>query len=419
MAREVDLLDPDAYVRGGYPWQTWAELRRHDPVSRRTHGEVGEYWALVRHAEIVAVSRRPRDFVSGPRLNMPPRRAQAVPPEDILPENIITMDPPRHGAYRALTSRHFTPRALRALEPRVAAIAREVVERAVALYGDGQSFDLVAEISARLPLAVIMELLGVPRADWDVLLQRANETVGAGDPEYNRGEPSNAAAVAARNAMFEIFARHIAERRKEPRDDLMSVLVTADLGGRGLTDYEVLSYCFLLTAAGNETTRNATTGGVLAMAERPGVLARLRREPGLLRTAADEIVRFVSPIIHFCRTATVDLELAGRPIRKGDTLVLFYPSAGRDESVFANPEEFDVARSPNPHVSFGIGEHYCLGASLAKLELECIFRELSQRVDQIELAGPIERLRATVIRGVKRLPVRFDFARVPLAARGA
>jgi cytochrome P450 len=410
MAREVDLLDPDAYVRNGYPWQAWAELRRHDPVSRRTHGEVGDYWALVRHAEIVAVSRRPRDFLSGPRLNMPPRRAQNVAPEEIIPENIINMDPPRHGAMRALTSRHFTPRALRAFEPRITAIAREVVERAVALHGDGRTFDLVGEISARLPLAVIMELLGVPRDDWEQLLKLANETVGAGDPEYNRGEPSNAAAVAAREAMFEIFARHIADRRKEPRGDLMSVLVTAQIDGRTLTDYEVLAYCFLLTAAGNETTRNATTGGVLALSERPGELARLRREPGLLRTAADEIVRYVSPIIHFCRTATVDMELAGRPIRKGDTLVMFYPSAGRDETVFEDPEELDIARSPNPHISFGIGEHYCLGASLAKLELECIFRELSQRVEHIELAGPIERLRATVIGGVKRLPVRMTLA---------
>lgn len=411
MPREVDLLDPDAYVRNGYPWEAWADLRRNDPVSRRTHGEVGEYWALVRHADIVAVSRRPRDFISRPRLNMPPRRAHEVGAEEILPETLLSMDPPRHGAYRAITSRHFTPRALRALEPRVAAIAREVVERAVALYGDGREFDLVAEVSARLPLAVIMELLGVPRADWETLLVLANQTVGAGDPEYNQGATSsNAAAIAAREAMFEVFARLIAERRKEPRDDLMSVLVHADLGGHPPTDYEVLSYCFLLAAAGNETTRNATTGGVLALSERPGELARLRREPGLLRTAADEIVRYVSPIIHFCRTAAVDVEIAGRSIRTGDTLVLFYPSAGRDESVFADPETFDLARSPNPHVSFGIGEHYCLGASLAKLELVCIFRELAARIEHIDLAGPVERLRATVIGGVKRVPVRIALA---------
>jgi cytochrome P450 len=411
MPREADLLDPDAYVRNGYPWAEWAELRRHAPVSKRRHGDVGEYWALVRHAEIVQVSRRPRDFVSGPRLNMPPRRAQEVGAEEILPEMIINMDPPRHGAMRALTSRHFTPRALRQLEPRVAAIAREVVERAVELYGDGREFDFVAEVSARLPLAVIMELLGVPREDWDPLLQLANETVGAGDPEYNRGvRKSNDAAVHAREGMFEIFARHIAERRKDPRDDLMSVLVQADAGGRPLSDYEVLAYCFLLTAAGNETTRNATTGGVHALSARPGELARLRREPGLLRTAADEIVRFVSPIVHFCRTATLDTELGGQRIRKGDTLTMFYPSAARDETVFENPEELDLARSPNPHVSFGIGEHYCLGASLAKLELECIFRELAAKVEHVELAGPIERLRATVIGGVKRMPVRIALA---------
>jgi cytochrome P450 len=381
-------------------------------VSRRQHGQVGEYWALVRHAEIVAVSRRPREFLSAPRLNMPPRRHQAVQAEEILPETIITMDPPRHGAFRALTSRHFTPRALAALEPRVAAIAREVVERAVREFGDGRPFDLVTEISSRLPLAVIMELLGVPRADWDALLQLANETVGAGDPEYNRGADSNAAAVRAREAIFAHYARYVAERRARPRSDLMSALVAAEIDGRKLKDAEILAYCFLLTAAGNETTRNATTGGALALIEHPDQLERLRREPRLLRTAADEIVRWTSPIIHFCRTAAVDTELAGQKIRAGDTLVLFYPSAGRDETVFECPDVFDVARSPNPHVSFGIGEHYCLGARLARIELECVFRELVARIPALELAGPIERLRSTVIGGVKHMPVRIVSASV-------
>ena len=407
MPQAIDLLDPDAYVRSGYPWAAWAELRRHDPVSRRQHGQVGEYWALVRHAEVVAVSRRPRDFVSGARLNMPPRRPQSVAAEEILPETIITMDPPRHGAYRALMSRYFTPRALVALEPRVAAIAREVVERAAESFGDGQSFDFVAEISARLPLAVIMELLGVPRPDWDALLHLANETVGAGDPEYNRGADSNAAAVQARESIFAHYAGYVAERRARPRDDLMSVLVAAEIDGRKLHTDEILAYCFLLTAAGNETTRNATTGGALALIEHPDQLARLRREPRLLRVAADEIVRWTSPIIHFCRTATVDTELAGQKIRAGDTLVLFYPSAGRDESVFERPDVFDVARAPNPHVSFGIGEHYCLGARLARIELECIFRELTAKIGTLEQTGPIERLRSTVIGGVKRMPVRI------------
>ena len=174
---DVDLLDPDAYARNGYPWQAWAELRRHDPVSRRRHGEAGEYWAVVRHAELVAVSRRPRDFVSGIRLNMPPRRAARAADEEILPETIITMDPPRHAQYRALTSRHFTPRALSAFEPRIAELSREIVDRALERFGDGGEFDFVDEVSARLPLAVIMELLGVPRADWAELL-RAREPDG-------------------------------------------------------------------------------------------------------------------------------------------------------------------------------------------------------------------------------------------------
>jgi cytochrome P450 len=400
-----DLLNPDELARSGYPWQAWAELRRHDPVSRQRHGET-EYWAIVRHSELVAVSRRPNDFWSAPRLNMPPRRLHAGD-EEILPESIITMDPPRHGPYRALTSRHFTPRALRAFEPRIAALANEIVARAVTEHAGGDSFDFVDEIAARLPLAVIMELLGVPRQDWSELLALANRTVGAGDPEYNRGGGSTAVAIDARKGIFEYYARYVAERRAQPRDDLMSVMTQAEIDGRKLNDDEILGYCFLLNAAGNETTRNATTGGMFALIEHPAEFARLKREPKLFKSAADEIVRWVSPIIHFCRTATSDCEIGGKRIRAGDTLVLFYPSAARDESVFADPERFDVSRSPNPHVSFGIGEHYCLGARLARLELEAIFRALTSRVESVELAGPLERLRSTVLGGIKHMPVRL------------
>ena len=404
---ELDLLNPDHYARHGYPWQAWAELRRHDPVSRRRHGERGEYWAVVRHAELVAVSRRPNDFLSAPRLNMPPRRMHPGQTEEILPETIITIDPPKHAQYRALTSKHFTPRALAAFEPRIAALAREIVTRAIERFGDGTEFDFVDEVSARLPLAVIMELLGVPREDWESLLALANQTVGSGDPEYNQGGVSTQVAIDARKATFERYAGYVAERRVRPRDDLMSVLVQSRVNGRALEDAEVLGYCFLLNAAGNETTRNATTGGVLALLEHPDELARLRRDPSLFLRAADEIVRWVSPIIHFCRTAAKDAELGSHRIRAGESLVLFYPSAGRDEAVFTRPEAFDVSRAPNPHVSFGIGEHYCLGARLARLELAAIVRELVTRVESVELVAPIERLRSTVIGGIKHMRVRI------------
>ena len=408
---EVDLLDPDAYLRNGYPWEAWAELRRHDPVSRRRHGSAGEYWALVRHADLVAVSRRPRDFVSGVRLNMPPRRSSRASDEDILPETIITMDPPRHAQYRALTSKYFTPRALSAFEPRIAELSREIVSRAIELFGDGRPFDFVDEVSARLPLAVIMELLGVPRADWAELLRLANLTVGSGDPEYNQGRDSVGVAVDARKAIFARYAEILAEKRARPGDDLMSAMAAARVDGRPLSDEEILGYCFLLNAAGNETTRNATTGGMLALIEHPAELARLRANPALALRAADEIVRWVSPIIHFCRTATADTEVGGQRIRASETLVLFYPSAARDEAVFADPLRFDIGRSPNPHVSFGIGEHYCLGARLARLELAAIVREFVTRVDSFELAGPIERLRSMVIGGIKHLRMRIAPAR--------
>jgi cytochrome P450 len=343
---------------------------------------------------------------------MPPRRVHPGQYEEILPETIITMDPPRHAQYRALTSRHFTPRALSAFEPRIAALSREIVSRAVTEFGDGREFDFVDEVSARLPLAVIMELLGVPRADWDALLALANQTVGSGDPEYNQGGVSISVALAARKAIFQYYSAYIAERRVRPREDLMSVLIAAQVDGRAFNDDEILGYCFLLTAAGNETTRNATSGGMLALLEHPAELARLRADPSLFARAADEIVRWTSPVIHFCRTATSDTELGGQRIRAGDTVVLFYPSAARDEAAFPRADVFDVGRSPNPHVSFGIGEHYCLGARLARLELAAILRELVARFDSVELAAPIERLRSTVIGGIKHMRVRMTPARV-------
>jgi cytochrome P450 len=256
-------------------------------------------------------------------------------------------------------------------------------------------------------LAVILELLGVPRDDWPLVFDWTNQSIAPGEPEYRRGASVIETAERARLALFDYFGRYVAERRENPREDLVSVLAKSEIEGQPISDFEILSYCFLLAVAGNETTRNATSGGLLALIENPRELARLRDDPSRLPSAVDEVLRWTSPLIHFCRTAGEDTELRGQTIPKGGLLVLFYPSANRDEEVFGEPFRFDVARAPNEHLAFGVGEHFCLGANLARAELAAIFAEVLRRLEGIELAGPVERVRSTFVGGIKRMPIRF------------
>jgi len=276
--------------------------------------------------------------------------------------------------------------------------------------GDGseQQGDFVERLSAPLPLNVLAELLGVPRAMWPEMFRWTNAIAGATDPEYQgSGKDAGATADDARNQLFAYFARLAVERRKEPRDDIASVIANARIGDETLPIFEMLSYYFLLVVAGNETTRNAMTGGLLALIENPGELRKLRANPGLVETAVEEIVRWTTPVIQFCRTPHRDVEIRGTKIRAGENLCLLYPSANRDEEVFEDPFAFRVDRTPNRHLAFGIGEHFCLGANLARLELRTVFRQLAARLDHVELAGPVERLQSSFLGGIKRMPIRW------------
>ena len=257
------------------------------------------------------------------------------------------------------------------------------------------------------PLAVIAELLGVPREDWEKLFQWTNETIGSADPEFQQGSSALETVDRARLALFQYFTELVEQRRKQPKDDLTSFVASAQIDGKPLPTFELLSYFFLLVVAGNETTRNATTGGLGAFIDHPDQWQRLKQEPSLLRTAVEEIVRWTSPVIQFARTAAEDTEVRGQKIPAGQSLCLFYPSANRDEEIFDEPFKFDIGRNPNPHLAFGIGEHFCLGANLARLELEVIFRQLLARLQRVELAGPIERLRSSFVGGIKHMPIRY------------
>jgi cholest-4-en-3-one 26-monooxygenase len=286
-------------------------------------------------------------------------------------------------------------------------VANELLDE---MAGDGEvrEGDFVGDFAAPLTLCVLADMLGVPREDWKQMFRWTNRIVGSSDPEFQQGTGLGIGAIEqTRNELFAYFAKLAEARRAEPRDDIVSVLARARIGGQPMPPLELLSYFLLLVVAGNETTRNAASGGLLAFIENPDQLVKLAREPGLVDGAVEEIVRWTSPVNQFCRTAVEDVELHGRHIRAGDAFCLFYASANRDESVFDEPDRFKIDRRPNPHVGFGIGEHFCLGANLARLELRVIFRELARRLEHVELAGPVERMRSSFLGGVKRMPIRY------------
>jgi len=270
------------------------------------------------------------------------------------------------------------------------------------------SCDFVVDVAAQLPLAVICEMMGVARPDWRLMFEATNQVLGGDDHEYQTDERDRVQTVDhGQRALFGHFGRLLAERRERPSQDLVSVLASAEVDQEPLTDEEILYFCYLLILAGNETTRNAISGGVLALAEHPDQRARLAADSGLLPVAIEEILRWTSPVLHMARVATRDCELRGVSIARGQKVVVWYPSANRDEDVFAEPDRFDVARDPNEHLAFGHGEHFCLGASLARLELRVMFEELLRRLPDLRLAGPAERLHSTFIGGIKHMPVEF------------
>jgi cholest-4-en-3-one 26-monooxygenase len=402
VAPEINLVDQDTYQRGGAPHEQFTWLREHAPVYWHAHG--GEpgwpgFWALTRHADIGHVSRHPEIFSSTRRLAL----FGEIPEEQIVLQRLmmLNMDPPQHTRQRTFVNRGFTPRMIGRLAKHVREICDTLIDEVVPR---GEA-DFVTDVAAPLPLQVICELVGAPAADRDRIFELSNKLVGADDPEF-RSTPEEGMEAAAE---IYAFAHELAERRRaQPADDIVTRLLQPDDAGEVLSTDEFDLFFLLLTVAGNETTRNAASGGMLAFFEHPGQWQRLLADPALIPTAAEEIVRWVSPVNLFRRTATRDTEIGGQAIAEGDKVVVFYASGNRDESVFATPQEFDVARDPNPHVGFGGGgPHFCLGRHLAALELRVLLQTLAERMPDIELDGEVSRLRSNFLNGIKHMPVRF------------
>ncbi len=401
IAPGFDLTDPDLYA-ARVPQEELAELRRAAPIwwnpqpSDMGFNDDG-FWAVTRHRDVVTISRDSETFSSYENTAIV-RFMSGSTREQIEMQRVIMLniDPPHHTKLRGIVSRGFTPRAINNLREVLADRAQQIVTTALA---DGTG-DFVTDVACELPLQAIAELLGVPQEDRHKIFSWSNEMVGYDDPEYT-GDGENAAAEILGYSM--VMAE---DRRACPRDDIVTKLVHAQVDGGELTSDEFGFFVILLSVAGNETTRNAISHGMLAFLENPDQWELFKAERP--QTAVDEIVRWATPVTVFQRTATRDTELGGQQIKQGQRVGMFYRSANFDEEVFEDPEQFNIMRTPNPHVGFGgTGAHYCLGANLARLEIDLMFNAIADAMPDISKSGDPQRLRSGWLNGVKRLPVSY------------
>jgi cholest-4-en-3-one 26-monooxygenase len=398
----LDLVEPSRFAERGYPHELWARMRAQAPVVFMEPSGYQHFWAVTRYADIVEVSSQPQLFSSAHGLILGKATGTVAQPAEM----VVTLDPPRHGPLRRAAMGRFTPKAVRDRQEEIDRIAVQLFDE-VATEGSTVEFDFVERVAAPLPIAVISWILGVPQSDWSLLFRWTNEIIGKDDPEFRRpGETPGQTIRRARGELHGYLGELIERRRRQPGDDIVSHLLAAEIDGKPLSPEILLNYAELIVEAGNETTRNAISGGLLAFSEHRDQWERLRAQPDLVPSAVEEILRWVSPIIHFTRTATEDCEIRGEKIAAGDRVALFYASANRDEEVFTDPFSFEVDRTPNRHLAFGSGAHFCMGAHLARVELEALFRHLLDRLEEFEVTAPPERLSSAVNGGIKHLQLR-------------
>ncbi len=400
---DLRLGDPDTFATG-VPHDALTEARRTTPVLwQDLDGQPG-FWAVLRHADVVAVARDPAQFSA---------ELGGVVVEDLPPESLemmrgmlLAMDPPRHGIYRKPLADTFKAKVIAEMEPQIRAICVDLMAEAAEA---GPSVEFVHQVTAGLPTRVMGRLMGLPTEDWDLLHSLAERQTAGQDPDINPPGPDGAEPDFSASIDMAMYAIEFAARRRaeEPREDLTTLVLDGDFGGQPMTDVDFGSFFVQLVTAGNDTTKTMLSSGLLALLEHPDQLARLRQDPSLIPGAVEEILRWANPLHYFRRTATEDTELGGQVIAAGDKVTMSYTSANRDETVFDDPQRFDITRAPNPHLSFGIGEHFCLGVHLARLEGRVFFEELLRAFADIELDGEPVRLRSNLNNSFKKLPVRL------------
>jgi cholest-4-en-3-one 26-monooxygenase len=394
----VQLDDPRTYLDGP-PHDFFDHLRRDEPVHwHESPNYPPGFWVVTKYADVIAIERDVKTFSSARGGALLDDQAEGT---ELM---MLNQDPPQHTRLRNLVARGFTPKVIKAMEPHIREAAQQIVARQL---DNDDVIDFVPSFAAELPLVVIAELLGVPYEDRHKIFEWSNRLIGNSDEEYNQGAPEEAMEASMELYMY---AQSLADARRErPMDDIVTTLITAELDGEKLTDIEFNVFVLLLAVAGNETTRNLISGGMLALMEHPEEKARVLADvPGTLDTLVDEMLRYVSPVMYFRRTALCDTELRGVEIQQGQKVTVWYGAANRDEDVFADPHRFDVARSPNEHIAFGgRGPHYCLGTALAKMEIKVMFEEMLTKAPEMRLVGEPDRLASNLINGIKHLPVKL------------
>ncbi len=408
----LDLISPQSYGEHGAPHDRWTELRHAEGWHFCDPPGFDSFYPVVRHAEICEISKRPDDFISRYGIVLESDEQKITLRQDRSfgeMRSIIGMDPPEHRDFRRVAAPWFTPRAIGGTEEIVKESARGLIDKLVdqASGGDGEC-EFANDVAAAHPLRVLSTILGVPRDQEPQILRLTNELFAGDDPDLQReGEDRIQAFDELAKDLFVLFSSIIADRRANPKDDLASLLANGTVKGEPMGMMETLGYYLITFSAGHDTTKNALAGGLRALAEHPEEFEKLKRDPSLVPSAVEEIIRWTSPVNYMKRVVSKDLEFHGQKLSKGDRLVMFYASANRDESMFEDPFEFRVDRNPNPHLGFGIGEHFCLGAHLARASQRALLDELIGRIDSLELAGEPEQIQSSFVVGLKKLPIRY------------
>lgn len=399
------LADPQAYTDEQRLHAALTHLRANAPVCRVEVPGYRPFWAITKYADVMDIERNNALFTNWPRPVLATIEGDELQTASGV-RTLIHLDDPQHRVVRAIGSDWFRPKAMRALKIRVDELARIYVDKMMRV---GPECDFVQEVAVNFPLYVIMSLLGIPEVDFPRMLKLTQELFGSDDSEYKRGTTAEDQLPALLD-MFGYFNGVTAARREHPTEDLASAIANARVDGEPLSDIETVSYYLIVATAGHDTTSATISGGLHALLENPEQLRRLRDDLSLMPRATEEMIRWVTPVRHFMRTAASDTTVRGVPIAAGESVLLSYVSANRDEEVFDDPFRFDVGREPNKHVAFGYGVHFCMGAALARMEVASFFTELLPRLKSIELAGDPQLVAATFVGGLKHLPVRYSLS---------
>jgi cytochrome P450 len=409
--RSIDelIVDPKTYADESLYHSVFAQLRQDAPIYWTEPADYRPFWTVSRHGDICAIEQKPTDFINAPRVILISSAQEELFRSftggmDRLTHNLGSMDGAEHRLFRTMTQAWFGPKQIQQLSERIGALAHEAVDKMIAMNG---ACDFVNDIALWYPLRVIMLILGIPPEDENFIMRVTREVLTPADPDTRR--QSGASSLIEPIVEFTKYCNGLtADRRTAPRDDVATVIATATIDGRPISEVEAMSYYLLICTAGHDTTSSSAAAGLLQLIRNPDQLQLLRQKPELIANAADEAIRWASPVKHFFRTAVADVEISGQLVRKGDSLMMCYPSANRDERVFDDPFAFRVDRARARHIAFGYGPHLCLGQHLAKLELKLLFEAILARIDDLKVTGEPRLLESSFNSGPKTLPISYS-----------